>query len=98
MTASVRDQVEATLTGEASHLLVEMVGGNLPGALRYYLHQRGIAIHDERTLEDDQGRHWLVLSIPLADISQLVLELIEKGFSGNIQGINARSSGAGLVR
>ena len=98
MTASIRDQAEATLTGEVSHLLVELVGENLPGMLRHYLHQRGIAIHDERTLQDDQGRSWLVLSISLADISQLVLELLEKGFSGNIQGINARSPGAGLVR
>jgi hypothetical protein len=91
VTASIRDQVEASLPGAASHLLVEMAGKNLLGALRHYLHQHGIAIQGETTLEDDQGRNWLVLSIPQADISQLVLELIEKGFSGNIQGINARS-------
>jgi hypothetical protein len=90
--ASIRDQVEATLTGEVSHLLVEMAGDNLPGALRSYLHLQGIAVQDEKTLSDEQGRSWLVLSIPRSDISQLVLELIEKGFSGNIQGINARSN------
>lgn len=90
MKASIRDQVEATLPGEVSHLLVEMVEKKMSGALRTYLHGRGINVQQETTLEDDQGRDWLVLSIPQADISQLVLELIEKGFSGNIQGINAR--------
>lgn len=91
MTASIRDQAEALLNGEVSHLLVEMGGDDLPGALRAYFHRQGITIEDERTLQDEQGRNWLVLSIPRRDISQLVLELIEKGFSGNIQGINARS-------
>lgn len=91
VTTSIRDQAKATLTADFSHLLVEMAGKNLPGALRSYLHQRGIAIQEEATLNDDQGRTWLAFSIPLADISQLVLELIEKGISGNVQGINARS-------
>jgi hypothetical protein len=91
VTASIRDQAEASLTGAVSHLLVELVEIKLSGALRSYLRERGIPIREETTLEDDQGRTWLVLSIPLADISQLVLELIEKGFSGNIQGINART-------
>jgi len=91
VTPSISDQVEATLPGEVSHLLVEMGGKKLPGTLRSYLHERGFAVQQETTLEDDQGRIWLVLSIHEADISQLVLELIEKGFSGNIQGINARS-------
>jgi hypothetical protein len=95
VTASIKDQVEASLPGEASHLLLEIGGNKLPGALRSYLRERGIAVQQETTLEDDQGRNWLVLSISLADISQLVLELIEKGFSGNIQGINARSVGGG---
>jgi hypothetical protein len=89
--ASIRDQAEAKLTGAVSHLLVEMGDNNLPGGLRYFFHQKGITIEEETTLNDEQGRTWIVLSIPLADISQLVLELIEKGFSGNIQGINARS-------
>jgi hypothetical protein len=89
--ASIRDQAEAKLTGAVSHLLVELGDKNIPGGLRYFLHQKGIAIEEETTLNDEQGRSWIVLSLPLADISQLVLELIEKGFSGNIQGINARS-------
>lgn len=96
MTTSIKDQAQATLTGKVSHLLLEMGGENPPGALRYYLHQQGIAVQDEKTLQDEQGRIWLVLSIPRNDISQLVLELIEKGFSGNIQGINARTNREGI--
>lgn len=92
MTTSIKDQAEAALTGEVSHLLLEVGGNNPPGDLRYYLHQQGIAIQDEKTLLDEQGRNWLVFSIPRNDISQLVLELVEKGFSGNIQGINARTN------
>ncbi|MBI5583035.1 MAG: hypothetical protein HY892_04365 [Deltaproteobacteria bacterium] len=91
MNASIKDQAEAKLAGTTSHLLVERGDKNLPGGLRNHLRQKGIAVEGETTLDDEQGRTWIVLSIPLADISQLVLELIEKGFSGNIQGINARS-------
>ncbi|MGE5839412.1 MAG: hypothetical protein ACM34H_05715, partial [Deltaproteobacteria bacterium] len=89
VTSIIRDRVEATLSRDVSHLLVGMFEKSPAGAVRSHLLQQGIAVQEETTFEDEQGRTWLVLSIPLADISHLVLELIEKGISGNIQGINA---------
>jgi hypothetical protein len=89
--SKIRDRVEATLSRDVSHLVVGMFEKSPAVAVRSYLLQQGIAVQEETTFEDEQGRTWLVLSIPLADISHLVLELIEKGISGNIQGINASS-------
>lgn len=77
------------MSRDVSHLLVGMFERSSAGAVRSFLLQKGIAVQEETTFEDEQGRTWLVFSIPLADISHLVLELIEKGISGNIQGINA---------
>ena len=87
-----RDLAEELLTGNYSHLLVGMAEEDSREGLVNYLQSRNISVEEELTIQDDQGRDWLVLSVSLPDISQLVLELIEKGFSSNIKGINARKS------
>jgi hypothetical protein len=89
---TIRDLAEELLTGDYSHLLVGMAEEDSRGELLHYLQSRNISVEEESTIQDDQGRDWLVLSVSLPDISQLVLELIEKGFSSNIKGINARKS------
>jgi hypothetical protein len=91
MVFRLQNQKEAVLSREYSHLLVEELGeGDTRLTVRRYLGQSRIPIVKESTLVDDQKRNWFVFSISLPDISQLILELIEKGIGTNIQGINAR--------
>ena len=92
MKAAIRDLAAELLTGDYSHLLVGMAEKDSREGLLKFLQARNISVEEELTIQDDQGRDWLVLSVSLTDISQLVLELIEKGFSSNIKGINARKS------
>jgi hypothetical protein len=82
-----------TLPQDMSHILIEEPAGGFSFDPREYLSQRGVRVEEEALSSDAKGRNWLILSIRSADISQLVLELIEKGLSGNIQGINAKKSG-----
>lgn len=73
-----------------SHVLIEVPPGGLPFDPREYLRQRDVRIEEEALSSDNRGRNWLILSIRSSDINQLVLELIEKGLSGNIQAISAK--------
>jgi hypothetical protein len=82
-----------TLPQDLSHILIEIPAGGLAFDPRPYLARRGVLVEEEARSSDTKGRNWLILSIRSSDISQLVLELIEKGLSGNIQGINAKKSG-----
>lgn len=87
----IQDQGKEVLASAYSHLLIERLGeGDTGLTIRQYLDQRKVPVVKELTLLDDQGRNWLVYSISLPDISQMVLELIEKGMGTNIQGINAK--------
>lgn len=82
-----------TLPQDLSHILIHVPATGLAFDPREYLTQRGVRIEGEALSSDKRGRDWLILSIRSRDISRLVLELIEKGLSGNIQGINAKTSG-----
>lgn len=87
----IQDQGKEILSSEYSHLLIERLGKRETGlAIRQYLRQRKVPVAKEWSLLDDQGRNWFVFSISLPDISQLVLELIEKGIGTNIKGINPK--------
>lgn len=47
---------------------------------------------------DDNSRQWLIVSVLMADIRKLILELIEKGLTGNIRGINLKTSAEAVTR
>jgi hypothetical protein len=87
---TISDLAEELLNGNYSHLLVGTPEKDSREGLLHYLQSKNIPVEEELTIQDDQGRDWLVLSVSLPDISHLVLELIEKGFNSNIKGINAR--------
>ena len=92
MVFRLQDQKEAVLAKEYSHLLVEDPGeGDTRLTVRRYLERKDIPIAKESILLDDQKRKWVVFALSLPDISQLILELIEKGIGTNIQGINAKN-------
>lgn len=81
------------LAQDMSHVLIELPPGGLAFDPRQYLMQRDVRVEEEAVSSDNRGRNWLIFSIRCSDVSQLVLELIERGLSSNIQGINAKKSG-----
>lgn len=81
---------QENLPEELSHLLVELARGGLPFDLKEYLARRGVAVVKESYLSDELGRTWWIISVNQPEIGELVLELVEKGLSGNLQGINAK--------
>lgn len=80
------------LPQDMSHILIEVPPGGLGFDPLQYLSQKGVRVEEAASSSDKRGRNWLILSIRSSDVSQLVLELIERGLSSNIQGINARKS------
>jgi len=73
-----------------SHILIEIPPGGLPFDPRGYLSEKGVPVEKETECGDADGRTWLILSLKVSDIGKLILELIEKGLSGNIRGINLK--------
>jgi hypothetical protein len=80
-----------TLPHQWSHILIEVPAGGLRFDPRGYLHGKGVQVEKETICTDDDGRTWLILSLAMSDIGKLILELIEKGLSGNIRGIDLKT-------
>jgi hypothetical protein len=74
-----------------SHILIEVPPEGLRFDPRGYLSEKGVPVEKETVCSDDDGRTWLILSLAVSDIGKLILELIEKGLSGNIRGINLKT-------
>jgi len=74
-----------------SHILIEVPAEGLRFDPRGYLHGKGVSVEKETLCTDDEGRTWLILSLAVSEIGKLILELIEKGLSGNVRGINLKT-------
>jgi hypothetical protein len=73
-----------------SHILVEIPYGGLKFDPKAYLEAKGVAVESRKIITDDNGNRWLIVSVNMVDIRKLILELYEKGLSGNIRGINLK--------
>ncbi len=78
------------LPGWQSHLMVEMPEAGLTFDFRSHLNQKGISVIGQTIVHDEKKSKWLIFSVSVPNISDLVLEFFEKGFRGNIRGIDAR--------
>jgi hypothetical protein len=87
-----QQNMKPELPSDKSHLLVEAVDGEALNRVHAYLDTQGIRFEQNRAFRDDEGRLWMVLSLPLPDVGRIVLDLLEKGFGSKIQGINAAKS------
>jgi len=87
---NIKDLTESVLAPELSHLFVELTDENTRGTILAHLARQGLTITAEQTRKDDEGGIWLILSVALPDVSQIVWNLIESGLSVNVQGINAK--------
>jgi len=74
-----------------SHILLESSDEEVPREVRDYFRSKGAPIVEESVISDEKGRKWLVLSVPVSDVTPLVLEILEKGLGENVRGINAQS-------
>lgn len=91
MSSSNEFPSHSAVAGGLSQIMVEMSRPGLSDEIRSYLGQKGLTVGEESSSVDARGRKWLVLSVRLEDVSQLVLELLAKGLGDNIQGINAKT-------
>jgi hypothetical protein len=82
--------LDMNLSQGLSHIRVQVPENGFGFDVREYLSRRGVTIETETSSIDDNGREWLIVSVSVPDVTQLVLELVEKGLSSNIQGINAK--------
>lgn len=82
--------LDTNLPQDLSHIRVQIPENGFSFDVGEYLSRRGVTIETEASSIDDNGREWLIVSVSVPDVTQLVLELVEKGLSGNIQGINAK--------
>jgi hypothetical protein len=73
-----------------SHLMVEMPEAGLTFDFRGHLDKKGISVVGETIVHDEKRSKWLIFSVSVPNISEMVLEFFEKGFRGNIRGIDAR--------
>lgn len=73
-----------------SHILIEIPFGGLRFDPEAYLEAQGVAVESRNMVTDDNGNHWLIVSVNKGDVRKLILELYEKGLSGNIRGINLK--------
>ena len=74
-----------------SHILIEIPESGLKFNPRAYLEEKGTSVEKQVICTDHDGHKWLIVSLTMSDISKLILELIEKGLSGNIRGINLKA-------
>lgn len=74
-----------------SHILLEGLGEEVPSEIRDFFRSKGVPIVKESITSDEEGRQWLVLSVPVSDVTPLVLELLERGLGEDVQGINAQT-------
>lgn len=74
-----------------SHILIEIPEGGLKFDPQAYLEEKGTPVEKQVVCTDHEGHRWLIVSLTMSDISKLILELIEKGLSGNIRGINLKA-------
>lgn len=81
---------DMSLPQHLSHILVQVPENGFGFDVREHLSRRGVTVETEASSVDDDGHEWLVISVSVPDVSQLVLEFVEKGLSSNIQGINAK--------
>lgn len=91
MSSSDEGPSPSAVVGGLSQIMVEMSRPGLSDEIRGYLKQKGLTVGEESSSVDAKGRQWLVLSVRLDDVSQLVLELLARGLGDNIQGINAKT-------
>lgn len=82
--------LDTNLPQDLSHIRVQVPQKGFGFDVGEYLSRKGVTIETESTSIDHDGREWLTVSVSVPDVTQLVLELVEKGLSGNIQGINAK--------
>ncbi|AFM24827.1 hypothetical protein [Desulfomonile tiedjei] len=81
-----------------SHILIEIPQRGLKFDPRSYLENRGVSVESQIVHVDDNDRQWLIVSVLMEDIRKLILELIEKGLSGNIRGINLKTAPEAVTR
>lgn len=80
---------DTSLPQDLSHIRVQVPENGFGFDVEEYLRRRGVTVETEASSIDNDGREWLIVSVSVPDVTQLVLELVEKGLSSNIQGINA---------
>lgn len=85
-----KSPLDINLPQSLSHIRVQVPENGFGFDVREYLSHRGITVETEASSTCHDGREWLIVSVLVPDVTQLVLELVEKGLSSNIQGINAK--------
>ena len=90
MKVSSKHSADDELPGWQSHLMVELPEAGLTFDFRGHLGQKGISVVGQTIVHDEKRSKWLIFSVSVPNISDLVLEFFEKGFRGNIMGIDAR--------
>ncbi|MBM3299580.1 MAG: hypothetical protein FJY85_06480 [Deltaproteobacteria bacterium] len=90
MKVSSKHVTDKDLPEWQSHLMVEMPEAGLTFDFRGYFNVKGISLMGETIVHDEKRSKWLIFSVSVPNIGQFMLDLIEKGFTGNIRGIDAK--------
>ena len=83
-------ELESSLSGELSHLVLQSGSAQLARRLRDFLRLKGVAIVKESEVRDTRQHTWRLFSLARPSASILLLELAEQGFAGDLAGIDAK--------